>query len=141
MIRRKYNWVSLLNEFILSRSGMNFQYGGFDCCLFICDGIEAMTGVDVAADFRGKYKSKTGAGKICKKMNGVLGIATAVCKEMGFKTVAPNYAGRGDIVYFEPGGSGAMGLISTCGRSIVAAGAQGCSFTPKKDGMIFWRIE
>jgi len=146
MIQKKYNWVSMLDNFILSKSGVEFSYGDFDCCLFVCDGIKAMTGVDVAAEFRGKYRSKTGAGKICKKDygswgKGVFGIASFVCEQVGFKSVAQSYAGRGDIVYLEPAGVGAMGLISTCGRKVVTAGRVGVTFTPKNDGMVYWRIE
>lgn len=140
MIRRQPEWVISLDELIRKNEKTPFKYGDFDCCLFVCDAIQAMTGVDVAADFRGKYQSEIGAAKFMLKFAGVRGIAEMVAGEHGLEKVGLNFAGRGDGVYFEPNGAGAVGIISTCGKQIVAAGEVGCVFFPKTDAKICWRI-
>jgi len=140
MIHRKPNWLPLLDQFIIKNRNTPFQFGGFDCCLFVCDAIQAMTGVDVAADFRGKYKTEIGAAKFMLKIGGVLGIAERVAAENNLQKVDLNFAWRGDGVYFEPNGDGVVGVISTCGKQIAAAGEVGVVFYPRSDAQIIWRI-
>ena len=46
---RKPDWQALLDAFLAEHQFDSFQYGRWDCCLFVCDAIQAMTGVDPAA--------------------------------------------------------------------------------------------
>src|SRR5258708_4686376 len=54
-MKRLEDWVVRLEAFIKERTAQPFKWGSQDCCLFAADAIEAITGVDLAADFRGKY--------------------------------------------------------------------------------------
>lgn len=60
MIRRK-DWRSRLGEKIEELRRQPFVPGSRDCALFAADCVEAMTGVDLAASFRGQYATIPGA--------------------------------------------------------------------------------
>lgn len=60
MIRRK-DWRARLGEKIEELRRQPFEPGTHDCALFAAGCIEAMTGVDLAASFRGRYSSIPGA--------------------------------------------------------------------------------
>ena len=57
-VTRKPDWQALLDAFLAEHQFDSFQYGRWDCCLFVCDAILAMTGVDPAAAYRGTYSSR-----------------------------------------------------------------------------------
>lgn len=51
-----------------------FAWGGQDCALGLAAGaVEAITGVDAAADWRGRYKTISGARRLVKQAGGDLG--------------------------------------------------------------------
>ncbi len=140
LITKKPNWVSLLGSFIEANRNTPFEYGEFDCCLAVCDAIEVITGIDPAEDFRGKYNSKAGAIKFITSWNGVEGIADEVSNNYGLEEVDPHFAGRGDVVLIK-NEEHALGMISTCGRKVFAAGKDGLKFVSKKEIVRAWRIE
>jgi hypothetical protein len=47
-----------LSDGLLEHQSDSFSYGRWDCCLFVCDAIRVMTGIDLAADYRGAYSSR-----------------------------------------------------------------------------------
>ncbi|MGF7180380.1 DUF6950 family protein [Tunturiibacter psychrotolerans] len=49
------------HNFLLESAGEPFKWGSNDCCLYAANAILACTGVDIASDFRGIYKSEFGA--------------------------------------------------------------------------------
>lgn len=98
-LMRLANWPDLLTVFIESRRREPFEYGRHDCCLFACDGILAITGLDPAAKmYRGKYHGTLDAARLLKKQGGVEAVAAKVCQAHGFPDVAVNFAQRGDVV-------------------------------------------
>lgn len=54
---RLSNWPSRLDRFLTATVEKKHQYGINDCFLFFGAGVEAVTGVDVTAKYRGKYTS------------------------------------------------------------------------------------
>lgn len=59
---RVTGWRSGLNGVLDRYRAEPFAWDGrHDCGMFFADAIEAMTGVDIAAPLRGKYRSKAGA--------------------------------------------------------------------------------
>lgn len=58
---RLRDWRKRLDLYLDSIEGTPFQWGAMDCGLFAAGAIHAMTGVDLAADVRGKYKDEAGA--------------------------------------------------------------------------------
>lgn len=97
---RQEGWESALFDYIRAARSRPFVWGEFDCCLFVADIIAAMTGVDVAADFRGRYSTATGALRLVKKSGGDLdGLAETVFSGLGIDPLSsPLMAGRGDIL-------------------------------------------
>ena len=66
-LRRLEDWPERLAEAIEAANERPFSWGRHDCCLFACDAVMAMTGVDPAKPFRGKYKTKRGAFGVLKR--------------------------------------------------------------------------
>ena len=54
-ITRLPDWRARLEAYLDSIEGRPFAWGDLDCALFAADCVLAMTGVDFANDFRGKY--------------------------------------------------------------------------------------
>jgi hypothetical protein len=77
-ILKKQDWVSRLASFVSESENSKFKYGRIDCALFICDAIEAMTGVDVGEDYRDRYKSKREAYKIIEEKGSLCALGESV---------------------------------------------------------------
>lgn len=61
-LRRRHGWRPALFATLDRFRAEPFTWDGeHDCGMFFADCIEAMTGVDIAAPLRGKYRSKAGA--------------------------------------------------------------------------------
>jgi hypothetical protein len=75
-IARHPDWQLRLQAFVQSRLAAPFAWGAQDCCLFVCDAIEAITGHDPAADLRG-YSTERAALRILRAQGGVRGLADA----------------------------------------------------------------
>ena len=84
------SWPEELDAQLTKARGKKFVWGKCDCCLWAADVVEALTGVDYAAEFRGKYKTITGA----KKALGKRTLRTIMNKKLP-KIKHPH---RGDVV-------------------------------------------
>lgn len=128
--RQKFWDTRAYHNFLIERAKTPFAWGKNDCALFAADGIQAITGVDIAADFRGKYSDEAGALAAIKSVcNGttVADAAVYCAQKNGLKEWAkPLLARRGDLVVFTaPTGSLVAGLVHLSGAHIVAVGEQG----------------
>ena len=61
LIERLPDWEQRLADFIAARQSMPFAWGSNDCALFATAAAAAITGVDRAEVFRGRYDSREGA--------------------------------------------------------------------------------
>lgn len=97
-MQRLPNWEERLSAYIQSVYTRPFRFGQHDCILFSASAAEAMTGVDIAADFRGRYQDKKGAAAILKSQGEgtLLRTLDAVLDRR-----KPSRARRGDFVMFE----------------------------------------
>jgi hypothetical protein len=142
-LERKPYWDTReLNDFLIARAFMPFSWGVNDCALFVADAIEAMTGTDIAADFRG-YTDEAGAWDAIRRVRGaVLGVSGAdavvtvdaaaeyCAQKFGLEEAAfPLQARRGDFCTFMQAGRLMLGLIHLNGRDIVTPGAKGLERT------------
>lgn len=57
-MRRLPNWRSKLHAVVEERRRLPIEYGVNDCAIFAADCVLAMTGEDLAADYRGQYHSR-----------------------------------------------------------------------------------
>jgi hypothetical protein len=135
---RKQNWHNGLFELIRSRRDAPFEWGKNDCTLFAADCVEAITGVDLAADYRDKYSSEVGAYKLLKKeFEGDIG--RAVERFLG-EGIPPLRARRGDIVLIDSGRPLSPALAMCEGRYVVAPGPHGLAFQELSKALKAWRI-
>jgi hypothetical protein len=127
---RVQHWATrAYHEFLLARAKMPFAWGANDCASFAADGILAMTGVDIAADFRGRYTDEASALAAIKTITGGTTIADAAAwcatKHALAEWPYPLLAKRGDLVVFTAGGRLQAGLVHLTGAHVVAPGEKG----------------
>lgn len=60
-MERLADWEARLTALITASEQRPLAYGKHDCSLFAADAVLALTGVDVAADLRGRYRTAGGA--------------------------------------------------------------------------------
>lgn len=115
---RHHNWERKLDEFLNGNSARAFKYGEWDCCLFVCDAIKAMTGVDPAGAFRGYYTTRKGAldavGLLCGSRS-VKAIVKRTTMRMEMPACVPNLARRGDVVMIKRASDVSLGIVDLTG--------------------------
>jgi len=131
-IKRQHHWATRsFHGFLSERSDSTFVWGKNDCALLAADGILAMTGVDIAADFRDKYHDEASAMDLITELTGVqnptVADAASYCanKHGLVERRYPLTAQRGDLVVVEDAGRLIAGLMHLSGRHVVAAGESG----------------
>jgi hypothetical protein len=142
MLSRKPNWQTELHSFLQSRRSAEFRYGSFDCCLFACDAILAMTHVDIAAPFRGQYGSRSEAYRAIEAYAGrasVEAVTERVISENGMPEVTPLKARRGDLVLLRRPKDFSLAIVGLDG-AILAAGARGFERVPSCFAVRAWRV-
>ena len=122
-MQRFADWPARLDSFLQSRRATAFTYGAHDCCLFVADAIVVMTGIDFAAEFRNRYRTRFGAlRRLREKCAGgtVDAIAGQVFAAHGVAEIRPGYAQRGDVVAIRQRDDMVLGLIMLNGWPVVA---------------------
>ncbi len=66
-MKRLDTWKARLSDYVLGAGNRPLVFGSFDCMLFAAGGVEAVTGVDLAADFRGRYTTVKGGLRVLKR--------------------------------------------------------------------------
>lgn len=129
-MERFEHWATrTFHQFLLDRAKMPFAWGQNDCALFAADAIEAFTGTDIAAAFRGKYSDEAGAMAAVREVTGgtTLTDAAAWCaaKYNMVELEHPLMAQRGDLVIVEDAGRDIAGIVHLSGRHVVSVGEDG----------------
>ena len=93
------DWEARLGAVLDDYADRPFQWGVADCCLFVADAVQAMTGDDPAAAYRGTYSNETGA-RLALKRHGKKTLVATFDAAFG-KHVEPARAHRGDIVQID----------------------------------------
>lgn len=124
-VSRFEDWPTRFSTFLDARRTTRFAYGAHDCCLFVADALEVITGIDFAAEFRNRYHSAFGARRrireICPSAT-VAAIAALIFGAYGLREISPAYAQRGDVLALSLAREGiVLGLISLDGMPIIAA--------------------
>lgn len=102
--QRLPDWFTRLGGLVSSRLDEPFTWGERDCCLWAADAVQAVTGVDQAADLRGTYSTAYGAARVLAQTGGL----AALCTQRLGPEVAPVAAQVGDIGLVDEGASGAL---------------------------------
>lgn len=132
---RQQGWERILYEFIAARERMAFDWGKHDCCLFAADCVQAMTGIDHAAPFRGKYSTEGKAKALLKPYGGIIGYLIAIFGDC----IPVSMARRGDVVAVETAHGTALGICT--GAVSVHAGTHGLVRISTLEAISAWRIE
>jgi hypothetical protein len=112
-LTRKQNWPEVLNAYVTSTLGQPFQWGLLDCCIFPANCVQAMTDVDLAADWLGKYSTRDEmmAYANTKGLNGVPEIIEYIAAQFNIPETKPKLAKRGDILLFESNLGPTLGIM------------------------------
>ena len=137
MITRFEDWPSRLFGLIESRRHAPFAWAKNDCCLFACDAVLAMTGVDPAAPFRG-YESKEEAEALIAEYGTLEDLVADRCREMNFAEQPPAMAQRGDLALFDNDGNPALGIC--VGAEVAFPGRTGIALIPVGCCRRSWRV-
>ncbi|MGR3599196.1 MAG: DUF6950 family protein [Heliomarina sp.] len=65
--RRLPDWQRRLVDYLGASVRQPFKEGVHDCALFLAGGVEAMTGVDYAEPYRGRYRTTPGGLRILRR--------------------------------------------------------------------------
>lgn len=107
-MKRYSFWRTELTEYVQAASARSFKWGQHDCALFAAGGVQAMTGEDFGASFRGRYQTLRGGLRLLKKagFDNHAELAASL-----FEEVHPSHAMVGDIAAVEEGGAIALGIV------------------------------
>lgn len=87
-------WETRLMEAVQRHDSMPLEYGTSDCIIHIADCIEAVTGEDPMASYRGAYASEEEAGELLVSL-GASDVEELL--ESLYEEVPPALARRGDV--------------------------------------------
>lgn len=136
-LTRLPDWPERLSEIIDAARYKPFVWGEHDCCLFAMDCVQAMTGVDLAAPYRG-YKGKKQGLMVLKENGGLRGIAETVARKFNIAEIDPAFAGRGDVCLFNIGQGDSLGIRA--GEWIYAPGLDAIAAMRLSLAKRAWRI-
>lgn len=105
---RLKNWSTNLIELLQQRRNQPFEWGINDCCLFAADAYQAIHGIDLAEEFRGRYSNKLGAYRALKR-RGYNDVGDLLRAKLGEPkaTIMPE---RGDLLLVDNYGQQTAGI-------------------------------
>jgi hypothetical protein len=140
---RHPDWSTRLSKFLVDRDQVPFAWQANDCATFSCDAIQAITGVDLAAVYRGTYKTQRGSLRAIRKVCGgssVEDAAVHAATQHNLPEINPRMAGRGDWVLLPNGEQRMLGIVALDGKHAVAVADQGLIFVPLTRALRAWKI-
>jgi hypothetical protein len=119
-MRRLPDWNARVTVFLTQHARTPFRPGRHDCALFAAGCVEAMTGEDPAAAFRGRYSTLAGGRRVLRRAGFADHVALVASL---FDEIAPLMAQVGDIAVVNSPEGPALGLVA--GADIVVPAPQG----------------
>lgn len=119
---RLEDWPERLEPVLEAQARQAFEYGIWDCCLFVADAALALTGQDPAADYRGSYSDYRSGLRRLRALTGKRNLAGWA--DLYYPRTAPALAHRGDwgLVKLPTDGDGkvrpVLGLIDGDGLRV-----------------------
>ncbi len=132
---KKLNWQKDLASLLRERQNTPFEWGENDCCLFVSDCILAMTGKDVAAEYRGRYTTEIGAKRVLNRLHGSI---ENVLDEK-FERVPASHAQRGDLIMFDSELGKTMGILWS--SELWSVGLEGACVVSEYQALSAWRVD
>lgn len=133
--------IEKLNTFLAKYADKDFATGVNDCALFVSDWTLELTGEDLAAPFRGRYKTDLGSARLIKKL-GYKGLEDLVYRE--FDRIAKRrestlIAQRGDVAWVNGSQERVCGVVGASG--VLVLGVTGLVSLPLSSIVCAWEIE
>jgi hypothetical protein len=135
VVTRKQDWQLAFEKCVAENYHTPFEWGTHDCCLWAANLVLAITGHDVAVDFRGKYSTAKEALEILEAGGGVAALWT---KHLGAEPVPPLFASVGDVVLADLNGQETMAVCN--GDTLLATGTTGLCALPMSAAIKSWRV-
>jgi hypothetical protein len=121
-MKRYSFWRTALFNYAQAVAAKPFQWGEHDCALFAAGAVQAMTGEDFAAGYRGRYSTLTGGLRHLRKA----GYADhAAMAEALMEEVHPSLAQIGDVAAIDVEGHIALGIFQGERIYVLRPGADG----------------
>lgn len=143
-LTRKQTWPNDLLQFVTDHRQDTFVWGTSDCCLLAADAVLAVTGTDIAVDFRGKYTDQSSAFELIKTLTDGTTVADAAAycaaKHGLLEWPSWRYAQRGDLVVIQDADQLIAGFVHHDGRLAVSIGEGGLKFLPLAQVTRAWRV-
>ena len=128
------DWIGRFDRLIEAGRDRPFEWGKWDCCLFVADAILAVTGLDLANGLRLQYSSLREARWLLRARYGSSSIEKSVATlffRAGFPQSAPGLAQRGDPVMARQGRDFQIGVIGLNGSVVINSETKGLVRLPR----------
>lgn len=119
------DWRNRLIAFLTDCAARPFVEGEHDCALFLAGGVQAMTGVDYAAPYRGAYRS-TAEGLRLLRAKGFKDHVALARARLASKPVSMGFEGDGAVI--REGRVPALGIVQ--GASVYVLRTTGFGIVP-----------
>lgn len=102
---RLKDWETRFDRFLNEYSKKEFGWGTADCCIFACDAVEALSGINPYPYFPADYNSEEEAVKAVKGFayldefgDALIATVELMSEYFGLEEIEPGYLKKGDIV-------------------------------------------
>ena len=141
---RIQGWEKLLTEFPERYGIAAFSWGTRDCCLLAADLVLAITGIDIAGKFRGKYTTESGAMETIAAVTGGKTVEDAVvwcaAKHGLTEWQHPLFAQRGDLALVSNGANLIAAFVWSDGKHVVSIAESGLVRLPLTAMKRAWKV-
>lgn len=132
---RHVDWKARLIAYLAEVPGRPKAFGLFDCALFTLDGVAVMTGLDLAAPYRGRYATLRDGIALLRR-DGFRDHVALVSAYFG--EIAPAFAQVGDVAVITSADGPALGLVN--GEYIYALTPERMVLVPFLSAMRAFRV-
>lgn len=129
------DWRRRLLAYLDAARGRPFAWGSHDCALFAAGAVEAQTGEDIGARWRGRYTTARGAARVLRA-EGCDGLAAAAGASLA--EIAPLAAGPGDVALVSGDHGEALGVVQ--GAAVYVVRPDGLGLVPLTAALRAWRV-
>lgn len=135
-MKRLSDWRPRLVAYLVKAAGIPFSFGRHDCALFAAESVQAMTGFDLASDWRGRYRTERGGLRVLR----AAGYSTHVDLAAAHFPEQPIAMARpGDLAEIAvPGAINALGVLQ--GSAIYVLRPEGLGTVSRIAGLRSWRV-
>lgn len=137
MMKRREGWEQALVVMTASKLRTPWGWGSHDCAIFAADCILAMTGEDLAEEFRGRYDNEAEAWALLASL-GHEDLGALVTSRL--PEIKPRDAMRGDVVLM-PGEYGDFVAVCDGHTAVGPKAPRGINHIPMIAAKRAWRVD